>query len=102
MVVYGLLSNWVMMNKETRRLSKFPEDVRAEIGPYFVKQDPVIEEDNRKLPKLNDDNADHVHRGLTVSWGLACEIHVIHFLFVFFPPVPSILLNITLIQFFQT
>ncbi|ONK76624.1 uncharacterized protein A4U43_C03F30270 [Asparagus officinalis] len=61
-------SNWVMMNKQTRKLSKFPEEVRAEIGPYFIEQDPVINEDNRKIPKLNDDTADHVRRGLTPRW----------------------------------
>lgn len=61
-------SNWVMMNKQTRRLSKFPEEVRAEIGPYFLDKGPVIEEDSRKLPKLGDDNADHVRSGLTPRW----------------------------------
>lgn len=63
-----------MMNKQTRRLSKFPEEVRAEIGPYFMEQDPVIADDNRKLPKLNDDIADHVRRGLTVSFSLTDDI----------------------------
>eukprot|EP00268_Persea_americana_P013781 TRINITY_DN1611_c3_g1_i3.p1 TRINITY_DN1611_c3_g1~~TRINITY_DN1611_c3_g1_i3.p1 ORF type:complete len:278 (+),score=45.28 TRINITY_DN1611_c3_g1_i3:512-1345(+) len=28
-------SVWVMMNKRTRRLSKIPEEVRGEIGPFF-------------------------------------------------------------------
>uniref|UniRef100_Q9FQX7 Acyl-[acyl-carrier-protein] hydrolase n=1 Tax=Iris tectorum TaxID=114617 RepID=Q9FQX7_9ASPA len=61
-------SNWVMMNKDTRRLSKFPEEVRAEIEPYFMERVPVIDDDNRKLPKLDDDTADHVRKGLTPRW----------------------------------
>ncbi|KAJ6802522.1 palmitoyl-acyl carrier protein thioesterase, chloroplastic-like [Iris pallida] len=61
-------SNWVMMNKNTRRLSKFPEEVRAEIEPYFMERAPVIDDDNRKLPKLDDDTADHVRNGLTPRW----------------------------------
>uniref|UniRef100_Q9FQX8 Acyl-[acyl-carrier-protein] hydrolase n=1 Tax=Iris tectorum TaxID=114617 RepID=Q9FQX8_9ASPA len=60
-------SNWVMMNKHMR-LSKFPEEVRAEIEPYFMECAPVIDDDNRKLPKLDDDTADHVRNGLTPRW----------------------------------
>ncbi|CAL9091373.1 unnamed protein product [Musa acuminata var. zebrina] len=62
-------SVWVMMNKQTRRLSKLPEEVREEIGSYFVDRDPVINEDSRKLPKLEDNTADYVRRGLTPRWG---------------------------------
>lgn len=54
-----------MMNKVTRRLSKIPEEVREEIGSYFVNSPPVVEEDNRKLPKL-DDTAEYIRRGLSV------------------------------------
>lgn len=56
-----------MMNKLTRRLSKIPEEVRAEIEPYFVNSDPVLAEDSRKLTKLDDKTADYVRSGLTVS-----------------------------------
>lgn len=59
-------SVWVMMNKQTRRLSKIPEEVRAEIGSYFVDRDPIIEDDSRKLAKLDDSTADYVRKGLTV------------------------------------
>lgn len=61
-------SVWVMMNKLTRRLSKIPEEVRGEIGPYFVNSDPVVEEDNRKLPKLDDNTADYKRTGLSPRW----------------------------------
>ena len=56
-----------MMNKLTRRLSKIPEEVRAEIGPYFVDRHPIIDEDSRKVQKLEDNTADFIKRGLNVS-----------------------------------
>lgn len=56
-----------MMNKVTRRLSKIPDEVRGEIGPFFVNSDPVVDEDGRKLSKLDDNSADYVRKGLTVS-----------------------------------
>ncbi|XP_062090694.1 palmitoyl-acyl carrier protein thioesterase, chloroplastic [Humulus lupulus] len=61
-------SVWVMMNKLTRRLSKIPEEVRGEIEPYFMNFDPVVEEDGRKLTKLDDKTADFVRSGLTPRW----------------------------------
>lgn len=60
-------SVWVMMNKKTRRLSKIPDEVRQEIGPYFVDSPPVLDDDSRKLPKLDEHTADYVCSGLTVS-----------------------------------
>ena len=44
-----------------------PDEVRTEIGPYFVDIPPVIEEDGRKLSKLDDDTAQYIRTGLTVS-----------------------------------
>ncbi|KDP32328.1 hypothetical protein JCGZ_13253 [Jatropha curcas] len=61
-------SVWVMMNKLTRRLSKIPEEVRGEIEPYFLNSDPIVDEDGRKLPKLDDNTADYVCKGLTPRW----------------------------------
>ncbi|CAJ1975429.1 unnamed protein product [Sphenostylis stenocarpa] len=60
-------SVWVMMNKVTRRLSKIPEEVRGEIGTYFVDSAPVVEEDKRKLSKL-DDSANFIRTGLSPRW----------------------------------
>lgn len=56
-----------MMNRVTRRLSKIPDEVRAEIEQYFVDTPPVIDDDSIKLPKLDENTADHVRSGLTVS-----------------------------------
>ena len=40
-----------MMNKVTRRLSKIPDEVRAEIEQYFVDTPPVIDDDKHKTAK---------------------------------------------------
>ncbi|KAI7980764.1 hypothetical protein LOK49_Contig108G00010 [Camellia lanceoleosa] len=61
-------SVWVMMNKETRRLSKIPNEVRGEIGTFFVDSPPVVDEDSRKLPKLDESTADYIRNGLTPRW----------------------------------
>ncbi|KAK9059465.1 hypothetical protein SSX86_020167 [Deinandra increscens subsp. villosa] len=61
-------SNWVMMNRETRRLSKIPDEVRDEIEHYFVDAPPVVEDDSIKLPKLEESTADYVLDGLTPRW----------------------------------
>lgn len=61
-------SQWVMMNKETRRLSKIPDEARAEIEGYFVDSPPVIDDDSRKLPKLDETTADYTRTGLTPRW----------------------------------
>ncbi|CAN6540897.1 unnamed protein product [Malus baccata var. baccata] len=61
-------SVWVMMNKVTRRLSKMPDEVRGEIESFFMNSPPVVEEDGRKLPKLDDKTAAFVRSGLTPRW----------------------------------
>jgi fatty acyl-ACP thioesterase B len=61
-------SVWVMMNKLTRRLSKIPDEVRGEIEPHFLNSAPVVEEDSRKLRKLDGNTADYVRRGLSPRW----------------------------------
>ncbi|CAM8922990.1 unnamed protein product [Rhodiola kirilowii] len=61
-------SVWVMMNKQTRKLSKMPDEVRAEIEPYFIDYAPIVDEDSRKLPKLEEVTADYVRKGLSPRW----------------------------------
>ncbi|GAB2217064.1 hypothetical protein Droror1_Dr00000222 [Drosera rotundifolia] len=58
----------VMMNKKMRRLSKMPVEVHTEIQGYFVDKHPVVAEDKRKLTKLDDNTAKHIHKGLTARW----------------------------------
>lgn len=64
-----------MMNKETRRLAKMPEEVRAEIGPYFIDRLAIRAEDAKKLPKAEkkDSSERFVREGLTVSFFLIFE-----------------------------
>ncbi|KAL9685722.1 hypothetical protein QQ045_023173 [Rhodiola kirilowii] len=61
-------SVWVMMNKQTRKLSKIPDEVREEIEPYFGDAVPIVDDDSTKLPKLAVDAADYVREGLTPKW----------------------------------
>ncbi|GMH18939.1 hypothetical protein Nepgr_020780 [Nepenthes gracilis] len=61
-------SVWVMMNEQTRKLSKMPEEVRAEIGPYFMNKPLITDEDGRKLPKLDNNTAEYIRGGLTPKW----------------------------------
>uniref|UniRef100_A0A0D9WLP4 Acyl-[acyl-carrier-protein] hydrolase n=1 Tax=Leersia perrieri TaxID=77586 RepID=A0A0D9WLP4_9ORYZ len=66
-------SVWVMMNKNTRRLSKMPDEVRAEIGPYFNGHSAITEEQGEKLPKPGStfdgtDTKQFTRKGLTPKW----------------------------------
>ncbi|KAH7528679.1 hypothetical protein FEM48_Zijuj05G0097600 [Ziziphus jujuba var. spinosa] len=81
-------STWVMMNQETRRLSKMPEEVRAEISPWFIDKKAIQENNNtpetiKKLennarymkhnlkPKRSDlDMNQHVNNVKYVKWML--------------------------------
>ncbi|KAI5080444.1 hypothetical protein GOP47_0003627 [Adiantum capillus-veneris] len=61
-------STWVMMNQDTRRLSRVTDDVRDELSQYFpVRPRYAFPEENssslKKIPKL-DDPAQHVVSGL--------------------------------------
>ncbi|XP_057478060.1 palmitoyl-acyl carrier protein thioesterase, chloroplastic-like [Actinidia eriantha] len=56
-------STWVMMNQQTRRLSKMPEEVRAEISPWFIEKQAIQEELSEKIEKL-DDKAKYVNSNL--------------------------------------
>ncbi|EXB65585.1 Myristoyl-acyl carrier protein thioesterase [Morus notabilis] len=47
-------SIWVMMNRKTRRLSKIPEEVRAEISPWLIEKQAIKEDVPEKIVKLDD------------------------------------------------
>ncbi|XP_042428309.1 palmitoyl-acyl carrier protein thioesterase, chloroplastic-like [Zingiber officinale] len=60
---------WVMMNKKSRRLPKIPEEVRTDIGCYFVDHNPIIDDDGMtELLKLEDYTADYIQTGFTFRW----------------------------------
>lgn len=71
-----------MMNKQTRKLAKLPDEVRAEIANYFVDTPPVVDEDSKRLPKLTDSNADYIRTGLTVSH--CCSFMKVIYLFMYY------------------
>ncbi|GLT91893.1 hypothetical protein SLE2022_097550 [Rubroshorea leprosula] len=56
-------STWVMMNQQTRRLSKMPEEVRAEISPWFIARQAIKEDVPEKILKL-DSNAKYMDSDL--------------------------------------
>ncbi|XP_073053921.1 palmitoyl-acyl carrier protein thioesterase, chloroplastic-like [Primulina eburnea] len=64
MVFARATSTWVMMNQQTRRLSKMPDEVRAEISPWFIEKQ-AIEEDSgpEKIDKL-DNNTRYMNTDL--------------------------------------
>ncbi|GJN29677.1 hypothetical protein PR202_gb17927 [Eleusine coracana subsp. coracana] len=67
-------SVWVMMNKETRRLSKMPDAVRAEIGPYFNDRTAITDAQSEKMVKPgnnidSDTTKQFIRKGLTPRWG---------------------------------
>ncbi|PAN04670.1 hypothetical protein PAHAL_1G082800 [Panicum hallii] len=65
-------SKWVMMHKHTRKLARFPDEVRTEIAPYFFERTAIADEDRRKLPKLPGNGgamaSKYVRTGLTPRW----------------------------------
>lgn len=61
-----MCSVYVMMNKKTRKLSKFIEETREETKAVFMDCDPIIDADGKKLRELNFETADYVRTGLSV------------------------------------
>ncbi|KAK6931563.1 LOW QUALITY PROTEIN: Acyl-ACP thioesterase [Dillenia turbinata] len=70
----GMRSDWqirshvwnstsVMMNEQTRHLSKMPEEVRAEISPWFIEKQAIQENAPEKIVRL-DDNAKYMNSDL--------------------------------------
>ncbi|XP_022737356.1 palmitoyl-acyl carrier protein thioesterase, chloroplastic-like [Durio zibethinus] len=63
-------STWVIMNHETRRLTKIPEQVKQEVIPYYLNRIAIAEEKNdiQKIDKLTDDNTERIRSGLEPRW----------------------------------
>ncbi|KAI5579800.1 hypothetical protein BDE02_08G113700 [Populus trichocarpa] len=59
-------STWVMMNQKTRRLSKMPEEVMAEISPWFIEKQAIQEDVPEKISKL-DSKAKYVNSNLKME-----------------------------------
>ena len=57
------------MNKETRRLSKIPEEVKQEVAPFSFNRLAFASEetDSKRVHKLTDDTAERIRSGMAVS-----------------------------------
>lgn len=57
-----------MMNRETRKLSKIPEEVREEVMPFYLDRNIIAVDtnSNRKIEKLTDAKAESIRSGLAV------------------------------------
>ncbi|XP_050374785.1 uncharacterized protein LOC126792402 [Argentina anserina] len=56
-------STWVLMNQKTNRLSKMPEEVRAEIAPWFIEKQAMPEDVVENIVKL-DSQAKYINNDL--------------------------------------
>lgn len=60
-------STWVMMNQDTRRLSKMPKEVLDEISPYFLDRSVMKDNDGCQRIKKLTDTAPYIRSDLVVS-----------------------------------
>ncbi|CAB4280476.1 unnamed protein product [Prunus armeniaca] len=69
-IITRATSTWVIMNRETRRLSKIPEQVRQEVLPFYLNRVAVAAEknDSEKIDKLTDGTAGRIRSGLAPRW----------------------------------
>ncbi|CAI0446510.1 unnamed protein product [Linum tenue] len=69
-IITRATSTWVIMNRETRRLSKIPDQVREELVPYYINRVAIAAEDNDldKIDKLSDDTAERIRPDLAPRW----------------------------------
>ncbi|KDP37178.1 hypothetical protein JCGZ_06234 [Jatropha curcas] len=68
----------VLLNKKTRKLSKFTEEIRDEIAPHMMMDcNPII--NSRKMLPFDVNTADYARTGLTPGWNdLDLNQHVNH------------------------
>ncbi|RZC60161.1 hypothetical protein C5167_021901 [Papaver somniferum] len=69
-IITRATSTWVVMNRETRRLSKMPEQVRQEVKPFYLNRAAIGEavDDTAKIDKLSNDTAESIRSGLAPRW----------------------------------
>ncbi|KAL3512563.1 hypothetical protein ACH5RR_025280 [Cinchona calisaya] len=69
-IITRATSTWVIMNRETRRLSKIPDEVREEVQPFYLNRVSISTEDtdSEKIEKLTDETAERIRSGLAPRW----------------------------------
>ena len=69
-----------MMNRETRRLSKIPDEVRQEVLPFYLDRSIITAHatgGDRKIEKLTDSTAEHIRSGLAVRTRIPLSLHML-------------------------
>ncbi|KAK9748297.1 hypothetical protein RND81_02G048500 [Saponaria officinalis] len=69
-IITRATSTWVTMNRETRKISKIPHEVRQEVEPFYLPRHALDngDYDTEKINKLTDETADVVRSGLAPRW----------------------------------
>ncbi|XP_061957443.1 palmitoyl-acyl carrier protein thioesterase, chloroplastic-like [Populus nigra] len=69
-IITRATSTWVIMNRETRKLSKIPDEVREELVPFYINRLSIAAEHNdvEKIDKLNNETAGRIRSGLAPRW----------------------------------
>lgn len=69
-IITRATSTWVIMNRETRRLSKIPAQVKQEVVPFYLSRAAISTayNDSEKIDKLTDDTAKRIRSGLAPRW----------------------------------
>ncbi|KAK4436844.1 Palmitoyl-acyl carrier protein thioesterase, chloroplastic [Sesamum alatum] len=69
-IITRATSTWVIMNRETRRLSKIPDEVKNEVQPFYLNRAAIATEntDSEKIEKLTDETAEIIRTGLAPRW----------------------------------
>ncbi|KZV29221.1 palmitoyl-acyl carrier protein thioesterase, chloroplastic-like [Dorcoceras hygrometricum] len=69
-IITRATSTWAMMDRETRRLSKIPDEVKNEVQPFYVNRAsiPPQNSDSEKIQKLTHETAHIMRTGLAPRW----------------------------------
>ncbi|XP_057767519.1 palmitoyl-acyl carrier protein thioesterase, chloroplastic-like [Salvia miltiorrhiza] len=69
-IITRATSTWAIMNRETRRLSKIPDEVRKELQPFYLDRAAIATEniDTQNIQKLSDEIANRIRTGLAPRW----------------------------------
>ncbi|XP_075500468.1 palmitoyl-acyl carrier protein thioesterase, chloroplastic-like [Primulina tabacum] len=69
-IITRATSTWAMMNRETRRLSKIPDEVKNEVQPFYLNRAsiPPQNNDSEKIEKLTHETAHIMRTGLAPRW----------------------------------
>ncbi|KAJ1417889.1 HotDog domain superfamily [Sesbania bispinosa] len=69
-IIARATSTWMIMNRDTRRLSKIPEEVKREVAPFSFNRLAITSEDTdcEKVHKLTDEIAESIQSGMAPRW----------------------------------